>query len=398
MTKRPLLFALTCSSLLACTSVSTLGTGTDSEEGGSPGSGGESDVPSSGGTLHTGGTAMSSGGATSGGGKGTGKGGASSSAGKGGTSSNAGQPSMTAGTTGMESGGEPATGGMGSTGGGNSTGGSNSTGGTDPIGAGGQPACVNTLDTNQGSDPPDPEDCDTIGETLKQEHDAALVAPELDVAPLAGTWVSGSGTSRVEVVLDALGKGTVRFGEASEFPEFEEGDETFLTGTDEDDAEGVLGLSHLRPRPGFAYSILADTGRGSEMSFHLLVMEAWEEWCAVQTPIASPYAKACYACMYDEGLYSFATCDGEPSGCFAGNQDFDEEQRVHCGRLELCLMPYDKVCHCNADGCFTNLGSRSQLTDYPFTLELDPVDTTVLRLASHSEIIPKVTHYLDKQE
>jgi hypothetical protein len=282
-----------------------------------------------------------------------------------------------------------------------SAGGMGAAAGTDAMGGmgatGGDPGCVNTLDTNQGNDPPAAEECADIGEALKSAHDGALVTADLDVVPLAGTWLTGSGASRIEIVLDALGKGTVRFGEASMFPEFSEDDETFLTATGERDADDVLGLSHLKLQPGFAYSVLADSGRGSQMSFHVLVMEAWNDWCAAQTPIESPNSRNCYACMYDEGLYSFSSCGEEP-GCYAGDHDLSEEQRVHCGRVELCVMPHHNVCNCNAEECFTNLGNRNQLTDYPFTLELDPVDTTVLRLASHSELVEKVTYYLEKQE
>ena len=115
---------------------------------------------------------------------------------------------------------------------------------------------------------------------------------------------------------------------------------------------------------------------------------------------AGPY---CYACEYDAGLYTLyqsqsgAGC-GEQAGCFTGDHDPDEENRVHCGRFELCLMPYDRACFCTAEECFANAVGNGQITFFPFAASLDPFDATILRLASLSELRPKVTYYLDKQE
>ena len=403
MIQRSLCFFLTCGSLVACTTgISELGHGTDQESGGSPGSGGENDDSPRGGTrpVGTGGTTVGSGGTTARGGSGkggssSGKGGSSSGRGgsaTGGKASSAGQPATTGGSAGLSEGdaGEGATGGTGNA---TSVGGAYSTGGV-----GEQPECVSYMDMNQGDDPPQSEDCPAIGAALKEAHDNALLGEEVEVEPLAGTWATGSGTERIELVLDAAGNGTLRFGEASEFPSFEAGDETFLTTTGELDAVEVSDYSHVKIHQGFAYSIIAESGRGSELSFHVVGLEAFDGWCAEQAPVLSPNAKACYACMYDEGYYTFSSCGLDQRGCFAGKLVYDPEERVHCGRVELCVVPYHKACLCNADGCFANLTMHDQLTDYPFTLQRDPVDPSILRLASLSELRPKVTKYLEKQE
>lgn len=260
-----------------------------------------------------------------------------------------------------------------------------------------EPSCgSNTLDPNQGNPPPDPEDCDAIGQALAAGHDAALAGEVLEIEPLVGTWVDDSGEPSVELVLDVTGKGTLRFGQASEFPEATESDETLLTGTENADASDPFAFSHFRPHPGFGYTVIAESGRGSEMSFHILTVEAFEPWCALQAPVASPYAPSCYACEEVAELYSFFSGCGAQDGCYASDRDPDEALRVHCGRVELCAMPYDSVCACTADECFANVEIQGQLNFYPYQVELDPVDTTVLRLRSLSELAEQVTYYLER--
>ena len=360
MNLRSLTILVTLSSLYACGEVSTLGTGMDS--GGTGGrdpdqtEGKETEAGTgSGGTAGTGGKASGEGNAPSHGGTGT--------AGEGGTSAGA-----SPGAGGNEE--EP------------------------------EELCQDTLDTNQGADPPAEEECEEIGTALEAAYDAALDGAELTVTPLAGTWVTGSGPQRIELVLDAQGKGTLLFGEPTALPEISDPEEPYLTNRDADDAEDLLGLGHLKRYPGFPYTVVSANGQGSEMSFHILVMETWDSWCQLQAPVASASAHACYACMGDDRLYSIvddaSSCDA-PEGCYAG-ESLNEEDRVHCGRFELCLMPHHSVCNCNSDGCFANLAATGQLTVYPYELTLDPVDTTILRLKSLSELEEKKTYYLQKQQ
>ncbi|WP_433926453.1 hypothetical protein AB3662_26390 [Sorangium cellulosum] len=270
------------------------------------------------------------------------------------------------------------------------------TGGTDMVPP---ELCQNDVDTNQGEAPPSEEQCQEIGTVLKAEHDTARQGAELAVAPLAGTWVTGSGPERVELVLDATGQGTLLFGEPTDLPPVSDPDELYLTNRAANDPEDIFGLEHLKIHPGFKYSVVAESGHGSEMSFHIWIMEVWEDWCAAQTPVPSPHSRHCYACMYDEGGYSFITdrsvCEA-PAGCYAG-RSLDEEKMVDCGRLELCVLPHYNVCNCTADECFANLGNQSQLTVYPYAVTLDPLDTTILRLKSLSELDDKKTHYLEEQ-
>ncbi|WP_437685656.1 hypothetical protein [Sorangium sp. So ce176] len=278
-------------------------------------------------------------------------------------------------------------------------------GGTTATGTGGTEmnppdVCQDSLDTDPGREPPSEEQCQEIGTTLKAEHDAARLGAELAVTPLAGTWVTGSGPERVELVLDANGQGTLLFGEPTDLPPITDPDEVYLTNREANDAHDIFGLEHLKIHPGFKYSVVAESGHGSEMSFHIWIMEVWEGWCAAQTPVSSPYSRHCYACMVDEGGYSFITsgsvCEA-PAGCYAG-RSLDEEKLVDCGRLELCALPNYNVCNCTADECFANLGrSASQLTVYPYAVTLDPLDTTILRLKSLSELHEKKTHYLEEQ-
>ncbi|WP_437318088.1 hypothetical protein [Sorangium sp. So ce385] len=260
--------------------------------------------------------------------------------------------------------------------------------------------CLNTVDTNQGLEPPPEEACPDIGAALKAAHDAGLQGAELEVAPLAGTWVTGSGPARIELVLDASGQGTLLFGEPTDLPPISAPHDPYLTTREANDANDIMGLLYVKRYPGFKYSVVAESGRGSEMSFHIWVMQVWDGWCATQTPVFSPHARHCYACMYDDGLYSFvsssSSCE-EPGGCYAG-RSLEEATRVDCGRVELCVMPYYNACSCTADECFANLAPEGgQLTSYPYAVTIDPVDTTILRLKSLSELEDKTTYYLVKQ-
>jgi hypothetical protein len=402
---RPLLALLTLCSLFACDVESTLGTGMDSGgNAGDPadpgGYGGEDPAASGTGASEAGkGTRAGSGGQTSGsGGASAGRSGGAPDAGRGGTTSSAGTGGMggRGGGSTSSAGSESASSGMGSTAGMEAMAGA-------PTGGTSSNCESNWLDTNQGIQPPPAEDCPAIGETLKQAHDAALEGKALEVVPLVGTWVDGSGSTRIELVLDATGLGTLRFGEATDFPEITDPDEPYLTTIGERDADQIFDLAHLSVRLGFGYRVIADEGRGSEMSFHINTMEPWEEWCGLQRPVQSPYARACYACMYDAGKYSFfedtpAEQCGDEVGCYEGILESDPEKRVHCGRYELCVVPHHNVCNCTVDGCFANVAVNDQLTVYPFSATLDPVETTVLRLASLSELREKTTYYLEKQE
>ncbi|WP_437736498.1 hypothetical protein [Sorangium sp. So ce1335] len=259
--------------------------------------------------------------------------------------------------------------------------------------------CPGGVESDDEREPTSEEQCQEIGAVLKAEHDTALQGAELAVAPLAGTWVIGSGPERVELVLDAQGQGTLLFGEPTDLPPMSDPDELYLTNRAANDAEDLFGLDHLKIHPGFRYSVVAESGRGGEMSFHIWVVEVWEGWCAAQTPVPSPYSRHCHACMYDEGRYTFissrSACE-VPPGCYAGHT-LEEDKLVDCGRLELCVLPNYNVCNCTGDECFANLGgSQNQLTVYPYTVTLDPADATILRLKSLSELDGR-TYYLDKQ-
>ncbi|MEI9941201.1 MAG: hypothetical protein WDO69_28620 [Pseudomonadota bacterium] len=280
--------------------------------------------------------------------------------------------------------------------------GMNAMGGTESI-AGTSSCGVNTMDTNQGLEPPAADTCPGIGATLKSGHDQALKGQVLNVAPLAGKWADGSGSARVELVLDAQGSGSLRFGQASDFPAISDANEAFLSDIGERDSNKVFDLAYEKEQLGFSYSVIADSGKGSELSFHVLIMQPWESWCALQAPVPSPYSRNCYACMYDAGLFSFYTqpvpsdeaCEAQ-TGCFASNQDSSEAKRVHCGRLALCLLPYDNVCICSADACFANLQNQQGSVARPYGVTLDPIDTKVLRLTSNQDT--PIKYYLEKQE
>ena len=253
------------------------------------------------------------------------------------------------------------------------------------------------FEPNGQNPPPQPEECTGIGETLVQNHDAALEGPVLDVPLLVGTWGVGSGVSHVELVLDGDGKGTLRFGQASDYPTPSATDETFLSRVG-DRAAAIIG-AELRPHAGYAYTVVADAGQGSEMSFHILTVEAWQPWCELQPPVASPFAPNCYACVEVAERYSFFPafdCGEEQAGCYASDREADETKRLHCGRLGLCAAPYSSACVCTAETCFANVAIPAQGNRYSYELQLDPLDSSILRLRGLSELQEPTTHYLTK--
>jgi hypothetical protein len=382
MTHRPLFVLLTLTSLTAlyaCGEVKRLGTGIDpdAENGAASGFGGEE--------PGGGGTGGSQGGATKGG-----AGGTAGRDGQGGRAPLAGSAGTDAGVAGsLVTGGRQGRGGA--------DGGSFSVSGNPGMEqAAGRDSCSGaTVDTSQGAAGKAAQSCTDTGTALKVAYEEALTGETLEVAPLAGMWVDGSGADRVELELDPAGTGTLRFGEASDFPEISDPDEPFLTSIGENDASEVFELDRSKLQLGFSYSVIADAGRGSEMSFHIFFSQAWDDWCAEQTPALSLHAQSCYACMEDAGYYRLSGNDcGSEAGCFASDGT-GEETRVHCGRLALCLMPYTAVCACAEDECFANLQGEDQLSRRSYTVTLDPVDLTVLRL-SHAD--PAYTHYLAKVE
>ncbi len=250
----------------------------------------------------------------------------------------------------------------------------------------------NYIDPLQGNPTPLEADCPSIGLELQQGHDAALQGVDVDVAPLAGTWVDDTGGQKIEPILDVEGKGTLRFGDASDYPTPSASELAFLSDVGERDADQVGAEVHFRPQPGFGYSVIAEAGQGSEMSFHILTVQAWDSWCALQEPVYSPFTSRCYACIEVAETFSFypAAC-GEQEGCFASLLDPAEESRVHCGRMELCGMPYSNACSCTADACFANVTMSGQQNFYPYEVQLDPVDTSILRLRNLSEFTNKET-------
>jgi hypothetical protein len=299
--------------------------------------------------------------------------------------------------------------GMGGSGanGGTGMGGSGANGGTgmgaNGMGAnGGSPACeISTLDTNQGNQPPAFDECAEIGANLEAAYDAAIVGKPLKIAPLVGTWIDGAGTAKIELMLAQNGAGMLRFGEASEFPLIADPTEPFLTEVTANDPRHVLDLGHEKIQPGFGYSVLADTGGGSQMSFHIQVFEAFETWCAQQPSLPGGRAPNCYSCMEDVGYYTFYTSDdnmgcGVDQGCFGTDPGTGELSRVDCGRLALCAVPFNAACVCTAERCFANRGLNDQLAVYPFTVTVDPVAPTFVRLESLSPF-QTTTYYLEKQ-
>jgi hypothetical protein len=116
---------------------------------------------------------------------------------------------------------------------------------------------------------------------------------------------------------------------------------------------------------GFPYTIRDGMTTGSALTFQVAEIEAWGQWCAIQTSyLAQPTT--------DAGLPSFYSC--VPTGGFAmgptGCSSFDPVTRqmtpIDCEKLQLCMG--GGPCVCTATGCSVdeanqaNLGLALQLT------------------------------------
>jgi hypothetical protein len=232
------------------------------------------------------------------------------------------------------------------------------------------------------------DECDAAAEDVRKtiETDGGAT---LEVKPLAGTWTDGSGDQRIELVLDETGAGTLTFGEPAELPEFDP-EEAYLTDIDARDGAEVeiVGYSPVVV-PGFAYSVVAETGRASEMAFRIRDSEPWRDWCAAQEPVRGP---GCYGCELRGNMifYGGDEC-GERAGCYvAQSSQPDKLVNVHCGRLQLCGSG-QPTCWCDEGGC-TNHPSGTR----GYKVTIDPVDVTVLRF--NEEYATEGTRYLVREE
>lgn len=221
---------------------------------------------------------------------------------------------------------------------------------------------------------PHPENCDAQNAAHEQYRHGPFEHRELSVAHLAGTWVDRTSPTRVELVLDEAGAGTLLYGEEQALPEITDPTEPHLYVPNID--------REIYPMLGFRYTVFARDGRGSEMTFSISFNEPWSEWCALQPP---RLGSGCHACEYaGNGTLIDAKC-----GCVTEISSLpDAKIRTDCARFWLCLSR-SAVCACNATECFASLTTNNPSN---YTATLDPLDTTVLRLTTET-----TSDYLAKQ-
>jgi hypothetical protein len=183
---------------------------------------------------------------------------------------------------------------------------------------------------------------------------------------LAGTWIGSvsssaflTGTKTLRLDIDAAGQGTLLVGEAT--------------------------LPPLDPSVGSPPEAAADAAQSSEMLFHLYegatyplqnvqvngnafhfavdTVQAFQPWCAIQTPILTNIGHRCrenWGGMVDRS-------NGEKR-CFVDNPITQAKEEEDCLALWLCSVALDPVCRCTETACAAG-NSREPLTA-PFDLEL----------------------------
>ena len=226
-----------------------------------------------------------------------------------------------------------------------------------------------SLSSNAASE----EECDMIA-AAQLDSKRQAENKELEVAPLAGTWLDEA-DERVELVLDATGRGSYLVGDDEELPAIDDPYEPYLSSQGPEQIDPGRDERPIGARRNFRYRVYPESGRASEMTFRYRNSEPWDEWCALQTPIRGDQ---CYACeLALQGGRGGSWLDdgcGTGPGCFTSN-DANQMVQLHCGRAALCGSIFG-VCTCSSEECWgTTIDSSGSVT-----VTLDPVDTNVLRL------------------
>ncbi len=204
----------------------------------------------------------------------------------------------------------------------------------------------------------------------------------IDVGVLAGKWSDGSGSTRIDLVLDAVGESTLKFGDVS-LPALDV-EAAYLTGIDERDPSRIFDYSRPALVRGFPYTLIAGQWQGDELSFTFRLTEPWEEWCAAQPPVRGAY---CYSCAAtgSRSAQRDETC-GELRGCFTF-EELSRQVRLDCGRVALCQ---GGACWCSKAGCRSN----PQAVDWA-SVRIDPTDPDVIRI--DRDAFGEATRYLQRQ-
>jgi hypothetical protein len=227
------------------------------------------------------------------------------------------------------------------------------------------------------------ETCDSEAEAAEESFASYDREQEIDLGELAGKWTDGSGSTRIELMLDEAGASTVKFGDVP-LPELDlEG--AYLTGIDERDPSRVENYwFHPDLVRGFAYTLISAQWLGDEMSFSFRLTEPWEDWCAAQEPVRGAY---CYYCapMGSRSSLRDESCE-ELSGCFTF-EELSRQVRLDCGRVALCQS---SVCWCSKEGCRAN-----PLSFGGATVRTEPTDPNVIQIVSSP--VGEATSYLRRE-
>jgi len=191
----------------------------------------------------------------------------------------------------------------------------------------------------------------------------------LEPATLAGTWVGNgsseaflTGSKALRLEIDAAGQGTLLVGTA---PLPAPTDPSVGSPPEaQADAGDHSGLE-LHLYEGATYSTQDVQVSGTSYGFTVDMMQAFEPWCAIQTPVFD--AGTQYRCRESRGVQ----IDRE-NGKRCLVQDpitgvFEEEE--DCLALWLCTVDLSLGCLCTQTGC--TAGSNRGPQTVPFTLELE---------------------------
>jgi len=124
-----------------------------------------------------------------------------------------------------------------------------------------------------------------------------------------------------------------------------------------------------RPAEGFEYSLHDGSVDGTRVQFAVAPNEVWEEWCALQTPIADEVNAGRYACLPNWG-----TIAGD-AGCWQTDPSTNTDVPVDCGKLALCGP--GGVCECSSTECTVD---ANPYATFDLQLDANELDGTAAEL------------------
>jgi hypothetical protein len=182
---------------------------------------------------------------------------------------------------------------------------------------------------------------------------------------LAGSWDGYTeafelepGSSRLRLVLDAAGRGTLLFGETLLAPpDARIGYPPTLPPPRYDDSfcAGALRQWMSAVVAGFRYPLHDTQVDDGRIRFALHPSDHFVDWCRLQTPVLRSAEE--YSCVINGPTLGGVPIEGCPTDCCIGVSDQATFEAVDCLRHDLCRRD---ACTCTVEGCEATPGPAKE--------------------------------------